>query len=146
MSRTTRHSKRKHNKAARRAKRKAVKQRAKTGQKAGSIAIHSCLPGLEGTELGAMDVVVDTRRKENHPALITVAVHNSQQQRALVWSIETGFGGQPPRVGYQEVQDGALDQIAPTQWIFDHAGEPSQTKATAANSATQPSTNPGPTR
>ena len=120
MSRTKRHSKRKRKKALRKAARKAAKPaRSKTGKKAGSIAIHSRLPGLEGTELGQMEVVVDTRRKETHPALITVAVHDRAKKRAIVWSIETGFGGLRPRAGYQEVKDGALEQVAPTKWVCE---------------------------
>jgi len=122
MSRTKRHSKRQRKKASRKAARKASRAtQRKAGQKAGSIAIHSRLPGLEGAELGAMEVVVDTRRKETHPALITIAVHNKEHKRAVVWSIETGFGGQPPRAGYQVVTDGELDQVPETQWVIELA-------------------------
>lgn len=126
MSRTKRHSKRHRKKASRKAARKANRRasKAKAGQKAGSIAIHSRLPGLEGAELGAMEVVVDTRRKESHPAMITVAVHNKEHKRAVVWSIETGFGGQPARAGYQVVSDGELDQVPETEWIIELGAAP----------------------
>ena len=126
MKRQTSHSKkRSRKKAARKAlrakKSKPTKKKPRHAKKAGSIAIHSRLPGLEGTELGAMDVVIDTRRQESHPALITIAIHQREQKRSIVWSIETGFGGMAPRAGYQEIPDGPIDQITPTEWVFDTA-------------------------
>ena len=114
MARTTRHSKRQRQKQKRRAKRRENRRH---GQKAGSIAIHSLLPGLEGAELGSMDVVIDTRRSDQHPALINVAIHSRSEQRAIIWSIETGFGGQAPRVGYQVIADRAVEEAAPTWWL-----------------------------
>ena len=124
MARTTRHSKRQRQKQKRRAKRRENRRH---GQKAGSIAIHSLLPGLEGTELGSMDVVIDTRRSDQHPALINVAIHNRSEQRAIIWSIETGFGGQTPRVGYQVICDGDVEEAAPTEWygVLDDDDRPS---------------------
>lgn len=113
MSRAKRHSKRQRQKDKRRAQRR--KQR-REGKKAGSIAIHSLLPGLEGAELGSMDVVVDTRRERGHTALINVVVHHRDQAQAVVWSIETGFGGHPAQVGYQVIADGAIGNAEPTRW------------------------------
>ena len=121
MGRTTRHSRRQKKRAKRKAARKQSKR---TGEKAGSVAIHSLLPGLEGTELGDMDVVVDTRRQEEHPALLTVSVHHRADRRAIRWSIETGFGGQPARVGYQVIADDALDEVPPTTWFPTIDGGP----------------------
>lgn len=120
MTRTSRHSRRQSKKAKRKAARKKTRRNG-GGKKAGSIAIHSRLPGLEGTEIGSMDVVVDARRKEQHPALINVAIHQRREKRAVIWSIETGFGGQAPRVGYQVIPDGAMDRPPETTWFPDVA-------------------------
>ena len=114
MTRMKRRSKRQGKKDKRRAERRKNR---KHGQKAGSIAIHSLLPGLEGAEMGSMQVVVDSRREDEHPALINVVVHHQAQQRAVIWSIETGFGGLPARVGYQVAPDGPLDDLPPTTWL-----------------------------
>ena len=118
MAKTTRHSKRQRQKAKRKAERRKARGQ-NNGQKAGSIAIHSRLPGLEGIEIGEMDVVVDTRRQEHHESLITVTIHQRTQQRAIIWSIETGFGGNVPQVGYQVIPDGTLDDAPPTNWFAD---------------------------
>lgn len=114
MSRMTRRSKRQRQKDKRRAKRR---ENRKHGKKAGSIAIHSLLPGLEGTELGSMQVVIDARRTEEHPALVNVVVHHHEQQRAVIWSIETGFGGMAPRVGYRIALDGPIEALSETTWL-----------------------------
>ena len=118
MARTARHSKREQQKAKRKAKRKEIRQNS-NGQKAGSIAIHSRLPGLEGIAIGTMDVVVDARRKDQHPALISVAVHHREEQRTVVWTIETGFGGLAPRVGFKLIPDGSIENLPPTCWFAD---------------------------
>ena len=118
MTRMIRRSKRQQQKAKRKAERKKARKNG-DGQKAGSIAIHSRLPGLEGTRIGAMDVIVDARRKDRHPAHISVAIHQRGLGRAVIWSIETGFGGQTPRVGFQVVPDGSLDDLPPTRWFPD---------------------------
>ena len=118
MSRTIRHSKRQPQKAKRKAKRKEARKNG-NGKKAGSIAIHSRLPGLEGAQIGAMDVVVDTRRSDAHPAEISVSIHQRMKQRAVIWTIETGFGGHLPRVGFQVMSEGSIDDLPPTCWFPD---------------------------
>ena len=118
MSRTARHSKRQQQKAKRRARRKEARKNG-SGTVAGSIAINSRLPGLEGTLIGSMDVVADTRRKEQHPAQITIVVHQRAKKRAVIWTLETGFGGETPRVGFKIAPDGALDDLPPTAWFAD---------------------------
>ena len=138
MTRTNRHSKRQRQKDKRKAERKKAKKN-KTGQKAGSIAIHSLLPGLEGIEIGAMEIVVDSRRKEKHPALINVSIHHKGDRRAIIWSIETGYGGQPPRVGYQVIPDGPIDKTQQTTWI----GEVSAAQLPAGTSGETSAENPG---
>ena len=120
MTRTTRHSKRQRQKAKRKAKRKQARKNS-NGQKAGSIAIHSRLPGIEGTLMGSMDVVVDARRKEEHPALIDVAIHQRELKQSIVWTIETGFGREMPRVGFKVIPDGSIDKPPPTCWFPDLA-------------------------
>ena len=114
MSRISCSARRQQQKSKRRAQRRKHRRH---GHNAGSIAIHSLLPGLEGAELGSMDVVVDQRREDQHPALINVVVHHREQKRAVIWSIETGFGGLPSRVGYQIVPDGAIDELPETTWL-----------------------------
>ena len=118
MSRTTRHSKRQLQKDKRRAKRKEARKNG-NGRKAGSIAIHSRLPGIEGTLIGSMDVVVDGKRADKHPALITVVVYQRTERRSVVWTIETGFGGQTPRTGVKVIPDGQLDDLPPNVWFAD---------------------------
>lgn len=122
MTRMTRLSKRQRKKAQRKEKRKQARKNG-DGRKAGSIAIHSRLPGLEGTAIGSMDVVVDARRKDVHPSEISVAIHQRAAKRAVIWTIETGFGGQMPRVGFQVIPDGSLGdaggQPPPTCWFAD---------------------------
>ena len=132
MTRTNRHSKRQRQKDKRKAERKKAKKN-KTGQKAGSIAIHSLLPGLEGIEIGAMEIVVDSRRKEKHPALINVSIHHKGDRRAIIWSIETGYGGQPPRVGYQVIPDGPIDKTQQTTWIGEVSAAPTPAETSAEN-------------
>ena len=116
MARTNRHSKRQRLKAKRKAKRKQARKNG-NGIKAGSIAIHSRLPGIEGTLIGSMDVVVDAQRTEQHPALINVAIHQRTEKRAIIWSLETGFGGHSPRVGFKVIRDGPLDNLPPVSWF-----------------------------
>ena len=128
MTRATRHSDRQKQKAKRKAARKKARRH---GKKAGSIAIHSRLPGLEGTEIGSMDVIVDARRQEQHPAMITVAIHQREEKRAVIWSIETGFGGQPPRVGYQVIPNGSIGAPPPTVWFPDVAEGKAQAEGDA---------------
>ena len=118
MSRTARHSKRQQQKAKRRAKRKEARKNG-DGKKAGSIAIHSRLPGLEGTLIGSMDVIADAKRREHHPALITIVVHQRAEKRAVIWTLETGFGGETPRVRFKVAPDGTVDDLPPTLWFAD---------------------------
>ena len=121
MTQTKRHSKRAQLKTKRKAKRRATRAKDKSGRKAGSLAIHSRLPGLEGIEIGAMDIVVDRRRKQEHPAEIAVTVHGISDGRTISWVIETGFGGHTPRMGYQLV-DGQLDGPTPMTWVCELPG------------------------
>ena len=138
MTRTHRHSRRLQQKTRRKAKRRKARAKDRTGQKAGSIAIHSRLPGLEGTEIGAMDIVVDARRKQEHPAEIAVTVHGRRDGRTISWVIETGFGGHTPRMGYQVVSGGQLDEPAPMTWVCElpRAPDPERPPEPSPNEAT----------
>lgn len=123
MSQTERHSQRLQAKAKRRAERKRARTRNRTGKKAGSIAIHSRLPGLEGTEIGSMGVIVDARRQQVHPAEIMVTVSSQRDGSTTLWIIETGFGGQAPRVGYQRLETGQVNDLPETTWLCELACE-----------------------
>ena len=117
-----RNAKRINDKAKRRVERKQARERKRAGEKAGSIAIHSRLPGLEGTEIGSMGVIVDSGRKETHHAEITVAVSNQRSGDTTVWIIETGFGGRAPRVGYQVMPENQPQDIPPITWVCEIPG------------------------
>lgn len=135
MSRMNRRSKRQHEKDKRHAQRGKNRRH---GRKAGSIAIYSMLPGLEGTELGSMDVVVEDRRTDEHPALINVVIHHGDQERAIIWSIETGFGGLPSRVGSQIAPDGPVNELPPPTWLPLPSVEESDSKQTTAHLESEP--------
>ncbi len=68
--------------------------------------------------MGAMEVIVDKRRKQTHPAEISITVHDESQKRTSLWSIETGFGGLIPRFGYQVFSDTA-DDVPPMTWMCE---------------------------
>ena len=122
MGRTIRHSKRERQKTKRRKKRRQARKNG-NGKKAGSIAITSCLPGLEGTEIGAMDVIVDARRNEIHEAEINVSIHQRAEKRSIAWTVETGFGGQSPRVGYRVIPDGSHNELDAVTWVHEISGD-----------------------
>ena len=116
---TQRHSKRLEAKSKRRAERKRARERQRNGKKAGSIAIHSRLPGIEGTEIGSMGVIVDSRREGIHRAEITVTVSDQDSGSTTVWVIETGFGGHTPRVGFQVMPESQLKDLPPVTWMSE---------------------------